>query len=107
MNNQKDAGLSLIEIMIASLLFAIVLLGLTKYQQIMLKKYHFFTNRLQAAQIAFQLLDSYPQTADYLVPSDWQYNIKITPYNNQCKLIIVKITTPYKKQTQQQRLICN
>lgn len=101
------AGFSIIEVLIAALLFSIVLLGFITYQQALITKHHYFSNTLQANQIAFQFLDSYPYIADQLIPNNWQYDMQSILFNNRCKIVIVTIISPNHKKIQQQRLFCN
>lgn len=107
MNNNNITGFSIIEVMIASLLFSIILLGFVSYQQALITKHRYFSTTLQANQIAFQLLDSYPYSTVQIAPNDWQYNIQSILFNNQCKMVVVKVTSPNHKQIQQQRLFCD
>lgn len=107
MNNTPSNGFSLIEVMVATLLFSIMLLGFINYQQVIVKQYHFLSNRLKADKIAFALLDSYPQNADKIIPKGWRYAIQTQPLNTQCKMVLVIITIPNEKEIQQQRLFCN
>lgn len=107
MNKTYIDGFSLLEVLIAALLFAIIMLGLLNYQQALINQHHYFYSQLRADQIAFQLLDSYPYLANHIVPTDWQYHIDSTLYNQQCKMVSITITPPNKKVIQQQRLICN
>lgn len=107
MNKTCTAGFSLIEVLVAALLFSIVMLGLINYQQALINRHHYFDTHLQADRIAFQLLESYPDIAHHIVPDDWQYHIQRTVYNSQCTLVLVIITLPSKQKIQQQRLICH
>ncbi|MFQ0997969.1 prepilin-type N-terminal cleavage/methylation domain-containing protein [Gilliamella sp. BG6] len=109
MNNKKKkiAGFSLIEVMIATLLFSIIMLGFVNYQQALFYKHHYFTNYLRANKIAFQLLDSYPYTTNQIIPSGWHYKLTSKTYNAQCKMVVITVNAPNKQVTKQQRLFCN
>ncbi|OCG60323.1 hypothetical protein A9G41_01340 [Gilliamella sp. Nev5-1] len=107
MNNKNITGFSLIEVMIAILLFSMIMLGFINYQQTLFNKHRYFANNLRANKIAFQLLDSYPYTISQIIPSGWQYNINTQIYNAQCKMVFITIKTSNKQTIQQQRLFCN
>ncbi|MCX8649432.1 prepilin-type N-terminal cleavage/methylation domain-containing protein [Gilliamella sp. B2776] len=107
MNNKNIMGFSLVEVMIASLLFSIVILGFTGYQQSLIYQYHYLSNQLQAEQIAFELLESYPEITNDIIPNDWQYTLKSEQYNIRCKMIFVTVTPMNYKSVNQQRLFCH
>nr|WP_255475403.1 MULTISPECIES: prepilin-type N-terminal cleavage/methylation domain-containing protein [unclassified Gilliamella] len=106
-NNKNFAGFSLIEVMIATLLFSIIMLGFINYQQTLLNKHRYFANNLRANKIAFQLLDSYPYTSHKIIPSGWQYKITNKIYNAQCKMVVITVSTPNKQVVKQQRFFCD
>lgn len=101
-----SAGFSLIEVLIAALLFSIIILGLTGYQQALIAKHHTFYTHLQAERIAFQLLDSYPNMAHHIIPNHWQYQINRNSYGTQCTMVDVILTLPNRVRIQQKRLFC-
>ncbi|MDF7666269.1 prepilin-type N-terminal cleavage/methylation domain-containing protein [Orbaceae bacterium ESL0727] len=100
------AGFSLIEVLIAILLFAIILLGFTRYHHALLARHHQFYTQLRAERIAFQLLDSYPNIASHIVPTHWQYQINSYSYSAQCTMVNVTIHLPNQKIIRQHRLFC-
>lgn len=107
MNKKNITGFSLIEVMIAILLFSIVLIGFVNYQRVLLNKHHNLSNTLQANHFAFQFLDSYPQNVDNILPKYWLYNIENKLFNSHCKMVFVSITPPKQTKIQQQRLFCD
>lgn len=107
MNKASINGFSVIEVMIAILLFSIILLGFINYQQLLLHKHRHWLSTRQANQIAFQLLESYPQIAEPRLPAEWSYNINNLSINNHCKMVFVSITLQQQKKIQQQRLFCD
>lgn len=107
MSNKNSMGFSLIEVMIASSLFSIIILGFTSYQQSLIYQHHYLSNRLQAEQIAFELLENYPDIANHIIPNDWQYNLQIDLYNRRCKMVLVTVTPINIKPVKQKRLFCN
>ncbi|OCG15957.1 hypothetical protein A9G24_01010 [Gilliamella sp. App6-5] len=107
MNNKDIAGFSLIEVIIATLLFSIIMLGFINYQQALFNKHHYFANYLRANKIAFQLLDSYPYIPNEIIPSGWHYKITNKTYNAQCKMVVIMVNAPNKQVAEQQRLFCN
>ncbi|OCG43765.1 hypothetical protein A9G35_09575 [Gilliamella sp. Choc5-1] len=107
MNNKNFAGFSLIEVMITTLLFSIIMLGFINYQQALLNKHRYFANNLRANKIAFQLLDSYPYTNQQIIPSGWQYKITSKIYNTECKMVEITVSTPNKQIIKQQRFFCD
>lgn len=106
-NNSKNSGFSLVEVLFATLLFSIVILGLAHYQQSIIRQHEQFYQRLQANQIAFQLLESYPHFASHLVPRSWQYEVSTTNYTSQCQWVLISIILPNNQRIQQKRLICH
>nr|WP_091346022.1 prepilin-type N-terminal cleavage/methylation domain-containing protein [Gilliamella sp. ESL0254] len=106
-NNKNIAGFSLIEVMIAILLFSIIMLGFINYQQALLNKHRYFANYLRANKIAFQLLDNYPYTTNLIIPSGWRYTITSKRYNARCKMMEITVRAPNKQITKQQRFFCD
>ena len=106
-NNKHINGFSIIEVMIASLIFSLFLIGFMNIQKKLLDKHHYLKNKLQADQIAFQLLDSYPFVPQHIIPKGWEYSVQRQTYNNQCTLVKVIINTSQNNKSQQQRLFCN
>ncbi|OCG01270.1 prepilin-type N-terminal cleavage/methylation domain-containing protein [Gilliamella sp. wkB112] len=107
MNKKNINGFCLIEVMVAVVLLAIILVGFINYQQVLLNKYHYLSIKLSANQIAYQLLDSYPQINNQLLPPDWQYNIDSKSLDFHCKMVVVSIIPLQHKKIMQQRLFCN
>lgn len=107
MSNKDIAGFSLIEVMIATLLFSIIMLGFINYQQALLNKHRYFANYLRANKIAFQLLDSYPYIPNEIIPSGWRYTITSKRYNAQCKMVVITVSAPNKQVVKQQRFFCD
>lgn len=109
-NSRSIAGFSLIEVLIATLLFSIVILGLTNYTQVLITRHHHFYTRLQAHRVAFQLLESYPELTEQIVarilPINWQYQINSSAYNYPCKQVKITIILSNGNSVQQQRLFC-
>ncbi|MDF7670193.1 prepilin-type N-terminal cleavage/methylation domain-containing protein [Orbaceae bacterium ESL0721] len=99
-------GFSLIEVLIAALLFAILLLGLTSYQQKLMARHHAFYNRLQAERIAFQLLESYPNSPTNIIPPNWHHQITNSFYTAECRIISITITLPTQQKIVQKRVFC-
>lgn len=106
-NKPSINGFGVIEIMIAILLFSIILLGFINYQQRLLHKHRHWLSTRQANQIAFQLLESYPQITEHRLPAEWSYNINSLSINSHCKMVFVSITLQQQKKIQQQRLFCD
>lgn len=107
MNKPHQTGFSLIEVMIASLLMSIIMISFLGYQKVLFHQQHYLSNFIQAQQIAFQLLDSYPEIASHLVPDNWQFDIHTESYLASCKMVSITIMPPNQKQVKQQRLFCN
>lgn len=105
-NEVNTKGFSVIEVLIALLLFSISILGLIEYQQALIARHQTFYTQLKANQLAFQLLDSYPNSATQLVPNGWQYTLYSLDYRPKCKMVFVTITPPHSPRVNQQRLLC-
>lgn len=104
--NKHAGGFSLIEVLIASLLFSIILLSFMQLEKTLFHQRHYITNKLHADQVIFQLLDSYPDIAQHIIPTHWTYLVQNKTYNNQCTLVIITVTIPNYDKSEQQRLFC-
>lgn len=103
----NEAGMSLVEVLVAALLLSIIILGLHRFYSALLADSYHRKNQLQAESIAFQLLDIYPQTHPAILPNGWQSRQNSYYFNAQCRLIEVEIVLPNGEIIQQQRLICS
>lgn len=85
-------GFSLLEVLVAGLFLAVGLMGVLRYQQQFSAMRHYYSQQYQADQIAFQLLDSYPDSPHYLQPPGWQYQLTVQPLARGAKCVKVVIS---------------
>lgn len=93
-DDYEQLGLSLIEMLIAMLLMSITILGLLNIQSILLAELDRANKQLYMQQIAFQILDVYPEIIPVDLPNGWQHRILAQQYNPDClevKVIIQSI----------------
>lgn len=105
-NDRGQLGLSLIEVLIAIIIFAMVVIGLTDFQSMIMTKLANAKNSNLAEEAAFALLDSYPDPVFVDLPHNWQYRIVTTPYNGECKIVRVIIQPERGDAVKQERWFC-
>lgn len=104
-NRHYQTGFSMIDTLIALLLFTITLHGLVNYQQAQLSRFSYYSESQQAWQITQQILDCYPATLSIL-PNGWQASTRIIGSSKQCHLIEAQTTTRRGAQAVLQRWYC-
>lgn len=104
-NRFHQTGFSLVDTLIALLLFTITIHGLVNYQQAQLSRFRYYSESQQAWQITQQMLDCYPATLSIL-PNGWQASTQIIESSKQCHLIKAQTTTRRGAQAVLQRWYC-
>ncbi len=108
---QGQQGFSLPEVLIAALLFAVSLLGLLQYQQVLLQSFQRQWQYRQAWSLAHHQLEMFNAgalTQDNTVPlpPNWQREIETLRVEAPCQRRTVKIQTPLRQQVELSRWYC-
>ncbi|WP_392562753.1 prepilin-type N-terminal cleavage/methylation domain-containing protein [Orbus sturtevantii] len=108
MNSQyeKMAGSSLFEVLIATLIICSIMLGLINLQSTLSTNIDLANKKSHAEQMAFQLLDVYPDSIAVKLPNGWQYQVNKTKYNYHCDIVKVIIQPLFGNSISQERLFC-
>lgn len=101
-----QSGLTLFEVLVAILIFAIVILGFLHFQSLLITDMRHAKHRYQAERLAFQLLEVYPAIITVDLPSRWQYHVTESQYNVQCKIVKVRIQPDLGDEIAQVRWFC-
>lgn len=104
-NKHYQTGFSLVDTLIALLLFTITVNGLVNYQQAQLSRFNYYRESQQAWHITQQILDCYPAKLPIL-PNGWQASTQIIASLKQCHLIKAQTTTKRGVQAVLQRWYC-
>lgn len=78
-------------------LFSISLLGLLRYQQVLVSQFSHYANVQYAWRLANQALDIYPATIDgeqRLETGLWVLNLSIVPVLSGCDKVDAQVTAP-------------
>lgn len=106
MNDNYKAGFSILESLIAILLFSIVALGFINFQTAITSTMQQARNKHIAHTIAFEILERYPDITKINLPAYWNYKI-ITSNYAQCKIVTVFVQiNNIDEQINQQRWYC-
>ncbi|AKJ43081.1 prepilin-type N-terminal cleavage/methylation domain-containing protein [Pragia fontium] len=106
----SQAGFSLIEVLVAMVLFSITILGLLKYQQVLTAQFSHYADSQSAWRLVAQALDIYPakiENDSRLDKGHWQLNTQITPMVNGCNKVTVRVTAPGKIEAVLDRWFCD
>lgn len=106
MNDHKQSGIALLEVLIAILILSISLLSLVKLQTILVTHLERTNQQLNAQHFAFQILDIYPQHLPPIMPVGWQYQLLKTQEEQNCIIVKVIVQPPLGKQVAQERWYC-
>lgn len=106
----RQAGFSLIEVLVAMALFSITILGLLKYQQVLIAQFSHYADSQYAWRLAAQALDIYPaqiENESVLEKGTWQLNRQITTIESHCSLVKAQVIAPGKVDVQLDRWFCD
>lgn len=107
----KQQGFSLPEVMIAALLFAVSLLGLLQYHQVLLQSFQRQWQYRQAWSLAHQQLDVFAATGRVdaglpLSAPGWLLDTELSTPQAFCQRLTVKIQTPQRQWAKLSRWYC-
>ncbi|AOR64289.1 prepilin-type N-terminal cleavage/methylation domain-containing protein [Pectobacterium wasabiae] len=111
-----QSGFSLLETLVAALLFAISLMGLLQYHQILQQSFQHQLQQRQAWRFAMQQLEAYeagmpyhPSEPDNITPlssKNWQFSLSEQLQSGECRLVTVRVMTPRRYQATLNRWFC-
>lgn len=104
-------GFSLPDVLLAVLLFSMTLLGLLRYQQVLLQQLTAHRHQQQAWLLAQSALEGYqwPQSVNSLslnLPQGWQHNWQQQSQGLGCQMVTVTVTPPLGKEARLTRWFC-
>ena len=107
---ESSAGFSLLEVLIAMVLFSISLLGLLNYQQVLIAQFTHYANAQHAWRLANQALDIYPaaiENEQKLQAGLWMLNVNAISMSSGCEKVIAQVTAPGNIDVTLVRWICH
>lgn len=119
MNNRlrsRQSGFSLPETLVAALLFAVSLMGLLQYHQILQQSFQHQLQQRQAWRFAMQQLEAYEADMPYhpsdlgniasLASKNWQFSVSEQLQNGECRQVTARVMTPRRYQATLNRWFC-
>ncbi|WP_420793759.1 prepilin-type N-terminal cleavage/methylation domain-containing protein [Pectobacterium carotovorum] len=119
MNNRlmsRQSGFSLPETLVAALLFAVSLMGLLQYHQILQQSFQHQLQQRQAWRFAMQQLEAYEADMPYhpsdldniasLASKNWQFSVLEQRQNGECRQVTARVMTPRRYQATLNRWFC-
>lgn len=103
--NNHHAGFGLIDVLVATLLFSVTLIGLMRYQQVLIFQFHYYAESQHSWRLAHQLLDIYPQSPPEL-PAGWHFSTIENQYSSLCKIRTAKVASPKGAKAELMRWHC-
>ncbi|WP_113632058.1 prepilin-type N-terminal cleavage/methylation domain-containing protein [Pectobacterium peruviense] len=111
-----QSGFSLPETLVAALLFAVSLMGLLQYHQILQQSFQHQLQQRQAWRFAMQQLEAYeagvpyhPFNLDDLASSsskNWQFSLLEQQQSGECRQVTARVMTPRCYQATLNRWFC-
>ncbi|GKX43448.1 peptidase [Pectobacterium carotovorum subsp. carotovorum] len=112
----RQSGFSLPETLVAALLFAVSLMGLLQYQQILQQSFQHQLQQRQAWRFAMQQLEAYEADMPYhpsdldniasLASKNWQFSVSEQRQNAECRQVTARVMTPRRYQATLNRWFC-
>ncbi|QBH98667.1 prepilin-type N-terminal cleavage/methylation domain-containing protein [Limnobaculum zhutongyuii] len=110
LNRSRQGGFSLLEVLISMLLFSITIMGLLRYQQVLLAQFNLYSDSQYAWRLAAQALDLYPETIEQeprLKSGQWHLNIQTTSMGNGCMKIMAQVIIVGKSEVELEKWQCD
>ncbi|POY53416.1 potassium:proton antiporter [Pectobacterium versatile] len=112
----RQSGFSLPETLVAALLFAVSLMGLLQYHQILQQSFQHQLQQRQAWRFAMQQLEVYEAGMPYhpsdldntasLASKNWQFSVSEQRQNAECRQVTARVMTPRRYQATLNRWFC-
>ncbi|PHM72137.1 prepilin-type N-terminal cleavage/methylation domain-containing protein [Xenorhabdus kozodoii] len=112
----QQAGMSLPEVMVASAVFAISLLGLMRYHQALSANFQQYWGQLKAVRYAHDQLEQYEHLAGQVgmkktdeeaaIPQEWKMDVQREFRAWGCYQVTIKLTVHYNKPSKLERWFC-
>ncbi|GKW36324.1 MULTISPECIES: prepilin-type N-terminal cleavage/methylation domain-containing protein [Pectobacterium] len=112
----RQSGFSLPETLVAALLFAVSLMGLLQYHQILQQSFQHQLQQRQAWRFAIQQLEAYEAGMPYhpsdldniasLASKNWQFSVSEQRQNAECRQVTARVMTPRRYQATLNRWFC-
>ncbi|PLY36817.1 prepilin-type N-terminal cleavage/methylation domain-containing protein [Pectobacterium aquaticum] len=118
MNNRlrsRQSGFSLPETLVAALLFAVSLMGLLQYHQILQQSFQHQLQQRQAWRFAMQQLEAYEAGVSYdpfalgheeSLSKNWQFSVSEQLQGPECRQVTARVMTPRRYQATLNRWFC-
>ncbi|MBD2784961.1 prepilin-type N-terminal cleavage/methylation domain-containing protein [Xenorhabdus sp. DI] len=112
---RRQEGMSLPEVMVASAVFAISLLGLMRYHQALSANFQHYWGQLKAVRYAYDQLEQYERlagqidwqkTAGEAIPRGWKVEFQREFRSWGCDQVTIKLTVHYNKPSKLERWFC-
>ncbi|UKE85790.1 prepilin-type N-terminal cleavage/methylation domain-containing protein [Pectobacterium colocasium] len=111
-----QSGFSLPETLVAALLFAVSLMGLLQYHQILQQSFQHQWQQRQAWRFAIQQLEAYEAGVPYhpfaldnvasLLSKHWQFSVSEQLQSPECRQVTARVMTPRRYQATLNRWFC-
>ncbi|ACT11961.1 MULTISPECIES: prepilin-type N-terminal cleavage/methylation domain-containing protein [Pectobacterium] len=110
-----QSGFSLPETLVAALLFAVSLMGLLQYHQILQQSFQHQWQQRQAWRFAMQQLDAYEAGVPYdpfalgheaSLSKNWQFSVSEQLQSPECRQVTARVMTPRRYQATLNRWFC-
>ncbi|OKP02105.1 prepilin-type N-terminal cleavage/methylation domain-containing protein [Xenorhabdus eapokensis] len=116
MKTRRQEGMSLPEVMVASAVFAISLLGLMRYHQALSANFHQYWGQLKAVRYVHNQLEQYERFAGQIdlqkteeeaaIQRGWKIEVQREFRSWGCYQVTIKLTVHYNKPSKLERWFC-
>ncbi|WP_338884382.1 MULTISPECIES: prepilin-type N-terminal cleavage/methylation domain-containing protein [Xenorhabdus] len=115
MKTKRQEGMSLPEVMIASAVFAISLLGLVRYHQVLSTNFQQYWGQLKAVRYAHNQLEQYERLSGQIdlqkeeetaIQRGWKVEVQREFRSWGCYQVTIKLTVHYNKLSKLERWFC-
>ncbi|MDY4387452.1 prepilin-type N-terminal cleavage/methylation domain-containing protein [Pectobacterium aroidearum] len=110
-----QSGFSLPETLVAAMLFAVSLMGLLQYHQILQQSFQHQWQQRQAWRFAMQQLEAYEAGVSYdpfalgheaSLSKNWQFSVSEQLQSPECRQVTARVMTPRRYQATLNRWFC-